>query len=145
MSEMEEQVNQTPQNNLLTVKQEFIDETGSAINILESQKTDTSHHLQWQAVPNSTSHQGTDLDANPQHDQLQDEDKQDTIAHDADVLHDNYDCTATNTIAGDTKIQQEKPVTEIFPTDNVTIPNEKVGCIFVTTHLQQFLEAYLPP
>ena len=34
MSEMEEQVNQTSQNNLLTAKQEFIDETESAINIL---------------------------------------------------------------------------------------------------------------
>ena len=34
MSEMEEQVNQISQNNLLTAKQEFIDETESAINIL---------------------------------------------------------------------------------------------------------------
>ena len=75
MSEMEEQVNQTSQNDLLTDKQEIIDETESAINISESLKTDTSHPLQWQAVPNSTSHQGIDLDANLQHDQLQDEDK----------------------------------------------------------------------
>ena len=50
MSEIEEQVNQTSQNNLLTAKQEFIDKTESAINILESLKTDTSHPLQWQAV-----------------------------------------------------------------------------------------------
>ena len=41
MSQMEEQ------NNL-------IDETESAINILESLKTDTGHPLQWQAVPKST-------------------------------------------------------------------------------------------
>ena len=39
----------------------------------------------------------------------------------------------------------EKPITEPFPTDNVSIPNEKVGCIFVTIHLQQFLEGYPPP
>ena len=39
----------------------------------------------------------------------------------------------------------EKPIMELFPTDDVTIPNEKVGCIFVTVHLQQFLEGYLPP
>ena len=70
MSEMEEQVKQTSQNNLLTAKQEFIDETESAINILESPKTDTGHPLQWQAEPKCTSHQGTDLDANLQHDQL---------------------------------------------------------------------------
>ena len=36
MSEMEKQVNQTSQNNLLTAKQEFINETESAINIPES-------------------------------------------------------------------------------------------------------------
>ena len=46
MSEMEEQVNQTSRNNLLTTKQEFIDETKSAINIPESPKTDTSYPLQ---------------------------------------------------------------------------------------------------
>ena len=136
MSEMEEQVNQTSQNNLLTAKQEFIDKTESAINIPESLKTDTGHPLQWQAVPKSTSHQGTDLDANLQHDQLQDEDEQDTIVHDADVLHSDYDHTPTDTIADGTTIQLEKTITELFPTDDVTIPNEKVGCVFVTMHLQ---------
>ena len=55
MSEMEEQVNQTSQNNLPAAKQESIDETESAINILESLKTDTGHPLQWQTVPKSTS------------------------------------------------------------------------------------------
>ena len=137
MSEMEEQVNQTSQNNLLTAKQEFIDETKSAINLLESPKTDTGYPLQWQAVPNSTSHQGINLDVNQQDDQLQDEEEQDPVEQDiivynADVFHNNYDHTAIDTIADGTTIQLEKPVTEIFPTDYVTIPNEKVGCIFVT-------------
>ena len=50
MSEMEEQVNQTSQNNLPTVKQESIDETELAINMLESLRTDTGHPLQWQTV-----------------------------------------------------------------------------------------------
>ena len=150
MSEMEEQVNQTSQNNLLTAKQEFIDETESAINIPEYLKTDTSHPLQWQAVPNSTSHHGIDLAANLQHDQLQakkeqDPKEQDTIVHNADVFHDDCDCTAIDTIADGTTIQLEKPVTELFPTDDVTIPNEKVGCVFVTICLQQFLEEYPPP
>ena len=142
---MEEQVNQTSQNNLPTAKQESIDKTELAMNIPESLKTDTSHPLQWQTVPKSTSHQGINLDGNLQHDQLQDVDEQDTIVHDADVLHDNDDHTAIDTIADGTSIQPEKPITEFFSTDNVTIPNEKVGCIFVTRHLQQFLEGYLPP
>ena len=45
MSEMDEQVNQTPQNNLPTAKQESIDEIELAINILESQKADIGHTL----------------------------------------------------------------------------------------------------
>ena len=38
MSEMEKQVNETSPNNLPTAKQASIDQTESAINILESQK-----------------------------------------------------------------------------------------------------------
>ena len=45
MSEMEEQENQTSQNNLPIAKQGSIDEIESAINILESLKTETSHPL----------------------------------------------------------------------------------------------------
>ena len=41
-------------------------------------------------------------------------------------------------------IQLGKPVTELFTTDDVIVPNEKVGCVFVTIHLQQYLEEYLP-
>ena len=44
MSEMEEQVNETSQNNLPTAK-ESIDEIDLAINIPESLKTDTGHPL----------------------------------------------------------------------------------------------------
>ena len=120
MLEMEEQVNQTSQNNLLTAKQEFIDETESAINIPESLKADTGHPLQWQEVPNGTSQQGINLDANLRHDQLQDENEQDAIIHEVNVYHDDYDHT---TIADGTTIQLDKPVTELFPADNVTIPN----------------------
>ena len=150
VSEMEEQVNQTSQNNLLAAKQEFIDETESAINILESPKTDIGYPLQWQAVSNSTSYQGINLDASLQDDQLQDEEEQDpmeqdTLVHDTDVSHNDYDSTAIDIIADGTTIQLEKPVTELFPTDDVTIPNEKVGCVFVTTRLQKYLEEYPPP
>ena len=45
MTEIEEQVNQTSQNSLLTAKQGSIDEIELAINIPESLKTDTSDPL----------------------------------------------------------------------------------------------------
>ena len=71
--------------------------------------------------------------------------EQDTIVYDADVFHNNYDRTTIDTIADGMAIQLEKPVTELFPTDDVMVPNEKVGCVFVTICLQQFLEEYPPP
>ena len=76
------------------------------------------------------------MDANLQHDQLQDEDEQDTIVHNADVLQDDDDCIAIDPISDGTSIQPEKPITELLPTDDATIPNEKVGCMFVTRFLQ---------
>ena len=146
---LEEQVDQTSQNNLFPVKQEFIDEKELAINIPESQKTDTSYPSQWQAVGNSTSHQGIDLDANLWGDQLKDEEEQDpveqdTLAHDTDVSQDEYNSTAIDVIADSVTIQMGKPVIEPFKADDVTIPHEKVDCVFVTIHLQQYLEEYPP-
>ena len=52
---------------------------------------------------------------------------------------------AIDTIADGTSIQSEEPITELYPINDVTIPSEKVGCIFVTRHLQQFLEGDPPP
>ena len=149
MLEVVGHVDQTSQNNLFPVKQEFIDEKESAINIPESQKTDTGYPSQWQAVSNSISHQGIDLDANLQGDQLKDEEEQDpmeqdTLVHDTDVSQDEYNSTAIDIIADSTTIQMGKPDTEPFTTDDVTIPNEKVGCVFVTICLQQYLEEYPP-
>ena len=71
--------------------------------------------------------------------------EQDTLIYDTGVSQNEYDSTAIDAIADSMTIQMGKPVTEPFTTDDVMIPNEKVGCIFVTIHLQQYLEEYLPP
>ena len=158
--EIEEQVDQTSQNNLVPAKQEFIDEKESAINIPESQKIDTSYSSQWQVVLNSISHQDINLDANISHqdinldanlpeDQLQDKvkedpEEQDTLVYDPDVSQDDYYSTAIDVTADSMTIQMGNPVIEPFTTDNITIPNEKVGCIFVTISLQKYLEEYPP-
>ena len=103
-----------------------------------------------QAVPNSTLHQGMDLDAILKDEQLQDEEEQDpmeqdTIIYNADVFHDDYNCTAIDTIADGTTIQLEKPVTELFPTNNVTIPNEKVSviCHYMITAISRAISTTL--
>ena len=137
------------QNNLVQAKQEFIDEEESAINILESQKIDTGYSSQWQAVSNSIAHQDINLDANLPDDQLQDKEKedpeeQDTLLYDPDVSQDEYYSTAIDVIADSMTTQMGKPNKEPFTTDDVMIPNGKVGCIFVTIHLQKYLEEYPP-
>ena len=52
---------------------------------------------------------------------------------------------AIDSIAEGTSIPREKSITELLPANDITIPTEKVGCIMVTRHLQQFLERYLLP
>ena len=64
---------------------------------------------------------------------------------DIDVHHDDDEHTANDLVTEATSTQPEQPLTTSLPTDDVTIPTEKVGCIFVTSHLQQFLEEYPPP
>ena len=134
---------------MVPAKQEVIDEKESDINIPESQKIDTDYSSQWQAVSNSISHQDIDLDANLPDDQLQDKEKedpeeQDTLVYDPDVSYDEYYGTAIDVIADSTSTHMGKPDIEPFTTDDFTIPNEKVGCIFVTIHLQKYLEEYPP-
>ena len=46
--------------------------------------------------------------------------EQDTMYMTQMYLTDDYDSTAIDIIADGTTIQLEKPVTELFPTDNVT-------------------------
>ena len=43
-----------------------------------------------------------------------------------------------------TSTQSDQSLTVCLPTDDVTMPTEKVGCTLVTCHLQQFLEDYPP-
>ena len=131
---------------MFPVKQEFINEKESATKTPESQKIDTGYLT----ASNSISHQGIDLHANLQDDQLQDEEeqdptKQDTLVHDTDVSQDDYNSTAIDVIADSMTIQLGKPVTEHFTTDDVTVPNEMVGWAFVTIRLQQYLKEYQHP
>ena len=138
-SEATEQVNESSENNLPQAKQESMEEVESAINILESLKIDTDHTLQHQPVLRSTSRHCTHTDENHQQHPLQDQAEQDTEVHQDDNEH-----SAKDTAAKVTSTQSEQLLTGFLPTDEVTIPTEKVGCILVTSHLQQFLEDYPP-
>ena len=52
--------------------------------------------------------------------------------------------TAIDTTSDDSTITMDKPVTTAFISDQVQIPTEKVGCLQVTSQLQEFLDHYPP-
>ena len=139
MSEDTEQVNESSENNLPPAKQESMEEVESAINIPESLKVDTGHTLQDQPVLRSTSQHCMDQDENCQQHPLPHQTEKDTDVHQDD------EHSAKDPIAEATSTHPEHLLTVFLPTDNITIPTEKVGCILVTSHLQQFLEDYPPP
>ena len=140
MSDTAEQVNKSSQNNLPTAKRQSTEEVELAINIPESLKIDTSNTLQCQPVLKSTSQHHINRDVNRHQCQLHDQAEQDT-----DVHHDDDEYTANDPVTETTSTQPEQSLTAFLSTNNITIPTEKVGCIFVTSHLQQFLEEYPPP
>ena len=137
---MMEQVNESSQNNLPIAKRESTEDVELAINIPESLKIDTSNTLQCQPVVKSTSQHRTNRDVNHQQCQLQEQAEQDP-----DVYYGSDDCTADDSVAEGTLLQPEQSLMAFLTTDDITIPTKKVGCIFVTSHLQQFLEEYHPP
>ena len=52
--------------------------------------------------------------------------------------------TAINDTSEDPTIVMGKPVTTAFISDDVCIPTEKVGCLQITSKLQEFLNHFLP-
>ena len=57
---------------------------------------------------------------------------------------DEYYSKAIDVTADNMITQMGKPGIKPFTTDDIMIPNEKVGCIFVTICLQEYLEEYPP-
>ena len=51
---------------------------------------------------------------------------------------------AKNAAIEPTSTQSDQSLTVFLPIDDVIMLTEKVGCILVTSHLQQFLEDYPP-
>ena len=65
--------------------------------------------------------------------------EQDAEAHQEDEEH-----PSKNVAREPTSIHSDQLLTVLLSTDDVIMPTEKVGCILVTSHLQQFLEDYPP-
>ena len=52
--------------------------------------------------------------------------------------------TVIDTTSDDSSITMGKPVTTAFISDHIQIPTEQVGCLQVTSQLQEFLDQYPP-
>ena len=69
---------------------------------------------------------------------------QDTLVFTSNESDEEPFNTAIDNTSDDSTIIMGKPVTTAFIFDQVHIPTEKVGCLQVTSQLQEFLN-YFPP
>ena len=133
MSEAAEQINESSKYNLSPAKHESMEEVESAVNILESLKTDTS------CTSRRPSQPCTDTDRKHQQRPSSECAEQDAHAH-----QDGNEHPARNAARKPTSIHSDQLLTVLLPTDDVIMLTEKVGCVLVTSHLQQFLEDHPP-
>ena len=70
--------------------------------------------------------------------------EQDTLVFDSEESDEEPFNTAIDTTSDDSAITMGKPVTTAFISNLVQIPTEQVGCLQVTSQLQEFLEQYPP-
>ena len=69
---------------------------------------------------------------------------QDTLAFESEESEEELFNTAVDTTSDDSAITMGKPVTTAFISNLIHIPTEQVGCLQVTSQLQEFLDQYLP-
>ena len=83
-------------------------------------------------------------DEDPQMAEKQDIDDLDTIAYTPEESEEEPFNTAIDNTSEDPTIVMGKSVTTAFVSDDVRIPTEKVGCLQVTSQLQEFLNHFPP-
>ena len=83
-------------------------------------------------------------DKDPQMAAKQDVDDLDMIAYNPEELEEEPFNMAIDDTSEDPTIVMGKPVTTAFVSDDVHVPTEKVGCLQVTSQLQEFLNHFPP-
>ena len=74
----------------------------------------------------------------------QEVDNFDTIAYNPEEFEEEPFNTAIDDTSEDPTIVMGKPFTTAFVSDDICVPTEKVGCLQVTSKLQQFLNHFPP-
>ena len=122
------------------------DEDNKAI-VLESNGQDTRAH--YGSPPGHNTQPQDELETIPEEEEPQTKEKQDITNQDTVVFTpDEAEEEPFNTVIDDTSddptIVMGKPVTTTFVSDDLYIPTEKVGCLQVTSQVQEFLNHFPP-
>ena len=105
-------------------------------NGAQNAEGDIQHYDELETIPEE--------DEDPQMAAKQGIDDLDTIAYNPEELEEEPLNMAIDDTSEDPTIVMGKPVTTTFVSDDVCIPTEKVGCLQVTSQLQEFLNHFPP-
>ena len=116
--------------------------------ILESYKQDIGTHHNSPSECKGQLHDELDTipeeEEEPQMNEQPDPADQDTLVFTSEESEEELFNTAIDNTSDDSIIIMGKPVTTAFISDQVHIPTEKVGCLQVTSQLQEFLNHFPP-
>ena len=124
------------------------DEEDNEVRVPESNGQDTGtystspseHNIQYQDKLETIPEEEED----PQMAEKQDVDNPDMVVFTPDESKEEPFNMAIDDTSEDPTIVMGKPVTTAFISDDVRIPSEKVGCLQVTSQLQEFLNHFPP-
>ena len=106
-------------------------------------KNPTEHDIQYQDELETIPEEEKEEDE-PQMAEKQDIDDPDMVVYTPDESKEEPFNMAIDNTSEDPTIVMGKPVTTTFVSDDVCIPTEKVGCLQVTSQLQEFLNHFPP-
>ena len=126
-----------------------IDEEDDEVRVPESNDQDTGtycaspsgHDIQYQEELETIPEEEEE---DPQMEEKQDIVEQDMVVFTPDESEEEPLNTAIDDTSDDPTIVMGKPVTTAFVSDDVHVPTEKVGCLQVTSQLQEFLNHFPP-
>ena len=123
------------------------DEEDNEASVPESNGQDTGMHHR--SPPGHNIQPQDKLETIPEEEEPQMEEKQDIVDQDTVVFSPDESKeepfnTAIDDTSDDPTIVMGKPVTTTFVSDDVCIPTERVGCLQVTSQLQEFLNHFPP-
>ena len=121
-------------------EEEILESNGqdTSENGAQNAECDIPYYDELETIP-----EGEEEDEDPKMVAKQDVDDLDTIAYNPGESEEPFN-TAINDTSEDPTIVMGKPVTTTFISDDVRIPTEKVGCLQVTSKLQEFLNHFPP-